>query len=70
MAKPCQRCGKCCKGSICGLGARQLGIIDPLPQGPCPFLKRENNNFYSCDLYIKNPEFAYDLRIGEGCIYF
>jgi len=67
--KPCNRCGKCCKGSPCGL-AEKHGMVQP-PNRPCVALVRIGG-YYSCGLLVNaKPREAAEIRkalkIGEGC---
>lgn len=69
MPRPCVHCGKCCRGSPCGLAERYGMHVRP--NRPCPALIRRGKKYY-CGLVLnaagkEKEELIYALKIGEGC---
>jgi len=67
--KACDRCGKCCRGSPCGIAERYGMKVEPYK--PCPALRRIGAKYY-CGLVLdakgkELEELRYALKIGEGC---
>ena len=69
--RKCLRCGRCCKGSPCGL-AEKVGLSQK-KGGPCVALRWRGGPLpYACGLIEEatpeqREEFEYALKIGEGC---
>jgi uncharacterized cysteine cluster protein YcgN (CxxCxxCC family) len=49
----CQKCGRCCHGSI-----HYKGVLVMLPELPCKYLNRINENMATCSVYEDRNRFA------------
>jgi hypothetical protein len=59
-AKPCVRCGLCCKTEICDPGMHLLNIMSP----PCPALEKRNG-IYCCGLIDNTAKYVYPGALSE-----
>lgn len=68
--KSCNHCGKCCRGSPCGLAERYGYYVEP--GKPCPALRRVGTK-YLCGLVLdarteeERKLLMDELKIGWGC---